>query len=150
MRTPVLGLTLVELLVALSILAVVTTAAMTAYVSTLQGNQAAGLRTRASQLLTAVGAQITQHALTLAPGTSTVQLYAPNSVTTALSSPPANCATYLQSATANYCVTISNGGQFNPASSVGSLLATPAEVYTIRACWHERGAVRCAEANTIY
>ena len=152
MRQTTEGLTIVELMVALSILAVVTATAMTAYLSTLQGNQAAGLRTRSSQVLSAVSARVTQHAISLDDGASEIFIYDANNTSTPLnlSSPPTSCSGYLSDNSTHYCVTVRNGASFNPIVGSNALLSTPADLYTIRACWQEKGSVNCAEAKTIY
>ncbi|MDR6218968.1 prepilin-type N-terminal cleavage/methylation domain-containing protein [Deinococcus soli (ex Cha et al. 2016)] len=144
------GLTLIEVMIALGMLALISAAALTAYLSSAQGNQAAALSTRATQLIAAVAGQVNQHALTLAVGASEVRYYSPASFTTPLSAPTSgsNCALAVDSL--NYCVVISNTMQFNPTQGGVNVLSTPAELYTIRACWRKRGALTCAEADTIY
>ncbi|QLG13564.1 type II secretion system protein (plasmid) [Deinococcus sp. D7000] len=150
------GLTIVELLIALSILAVVLAVTMTAYLTSLSTNQGASLRSRAAPLLTAVSGRIASHALTVPKGVSGVEVYAPGNVTTPLSLAPAlpatstACATYLKQATPNSCVTISNTATFNPSQDGDSLLDTPMDLYTTTVCWRKSGEVTCASSTTPY
>jgi len=144
------GLTLVEVIVALAMLAVLSTAAVTAYLSSIQGNQVAAMSTRASQLIAGLTAQVNQHAITLAAGASETRTYSPTNFTTPISGPVAGATCSLPAGSRNYCVVITNAAQYNPVQSGATVLSTPAERYTIRACWRNRGATSCAEADTLY
>lgn len=150
MNRHVQGLTLVEVIVALAMLAVLATAAVTAYLSSLQGNQAAALSTRGSQLIASLTAQVNQHAITLASGASETRMYTATNFTTPVSGPVAGSTCSLPAGSSNYCVVISNAAQYNPVQGSTTVLSTPAERYTIRACWRNRGATSCAEADTLY
>lgn len=144
------GLTLVEVIVALAMLAILGTAAVTAYLSTMQGNQSAALSSRASQLIAAVTAQVNQHAITLTAGTSEVRFYTPTNFTAPVSGPTSGSICTIPAGSQNYCVIVSNTTTYNPLQGSATVLSSPAELYTIRACWRNRGEVTCAEADTIY
>ncbi len=150
MNHPDQGLTLVEVIVALAMLAILSTAAVTAYLSSMQGNQAAALSTRATQLIAAITAQVNQHAITLDSGSSELRFYTPTNFTAPVSAPTSGSTCTLPANSQNYCVIVSNTTQYNPVQGSTSVLSSPAELYTIRACWRNRGAISCAEADTIY
>lgn len=144
------GLTLVEVIVALAMLAVLSTAAVTAYLSSIQGNQAAAMSSRASQLIAGLTAQVNQHTITLASGTSETRTYSQTNFTTPIAGPVAGSTCALAAGSRNYCVVITNAAQYNPVQGSATVLSTPAERYTIRACWLNRGATTCAQADTLY
>lgn len=144
------GLTLIEVLVALVLLLILITAASVSYISNLQGNQTAALSTRAAQLISGLTAQVNQHTITLAQGESEVRFYTPTDFTTPVTAPVAGSTCTLPADSRNYCVIITNGAQYNPVQGSTAVLGSPADLYTIRTCWRNRGATTCAEADTIY
>ncbi len=150
MTRPDQGLTVIEVLVALSLLAVLGTAAVATYVSTLRVNQSAALSSRASQLIAAVTAQVNQHAITVPAGTSEVRFYTPTNFTAPVGAATAGSTCTLPEGSRNYCVIVSNTTAYNPLQGSTTVLSSPAELYTIRACWRNQGGVACAEADTIY
>lgn len=146
------GLTIVELLIALSILAVILAVTMTSYLTSLSANQGASLRSRAAPLLTAVSGRVASHALSVPSGASVVQVYAPGNVNVPLTVTPAPtaCATYLKQDTPNSCVTVSNTATFNPQQGGEDVLDAPMDLYTATVCWRKGGEVSCASSTTPY
>lgn len=145
------GFTIIEVLIALAVLMIVTAAAVGVYVTGFRSNSKAALSTQAGQVLAGLGAQITQHQITLADGASKVIVYdqGPSPQPTSLT--PSSCSSFLQSDNQHFCATVTNADAFDPTTSAGaSLLATPMRHYEVRVCWAIQGGNSCAEANTLY
>lgn len=150
MRNHTQGLTILEVAVSLALLAIISSVMIGGYLGSYKGNFTAQQTTYASQLLNSLTSRVSQHVITLASGASQIMVFNSSSTSVPTSDTPTNCTTYLLSAKNNFCVTISNSSSFNPTSSNGTaLLSSPADLYTIQACWYER-EVKCAQASTIY
>jgi len=147
------GFSLIEVMVALSILLIVIAAAVGVYVTGFRSNARAMISTQASQVLAGLGAQVTQHQIDVADGASTIIVYAqgPSPQAVTVSPAPVSCSSYLASDHQHLCATVSNVDTFDPATSSGtSLLANPMRHYNIKVCWTIQGGMSCAEANTLY
>lgn len=149
MRSNMQGLTLVEVLVALGILAIIGSVIVSAFLSSLTGNNNSRKRTYAAQLLNTASARVTQHSLTVSSGETTYLAFNASSTSTALSATVTNCTEYLNVNASNYCVSASNNGTFNPTLNSVALLTTPQEVYSLKACWKE-SEVKCLETKALY
>lgn len=151
--TRTLGFTLVEVVMALAILLIVLGAAVGVYATGFRSNSRAMLSTEASQVLAGIGAQITQHQIDVAAGSSTIIVYAqgPSPQAVTVSPAPTSCDSYLQTDRKHLCATVTNVDAFDPTTAGGtSLLANPMRHYNIRVCWAIQGGKSCADANTLY
>jgi len=147
------GFTLVEVMVALAVLLVVTSAAVGVYVTGFRSDSKTMLSTEGSQVLAGIGAQITQHQLDVADGSSQLIIYAqgPSPQPVTVSPAPTSCNSYLQTDHQHLCATVTNLDDFDPTTSSGSsLLANPMRHYSIQVCWTIQGGKSCADANTLY
>ena len=147
------GLTLIEILFSLLILGFVTALLSTVFVSALQTNASADLRTRASQLMTAVAQQVAQNTVVVAQDQTRYLAYTPQSMTAFLadSNTITSCESYLSVAAnqGNFCVSVANTETFNPSTPSGPLLNAAARLYTIQVNWRERGVTRNLATKTL-
>lgn len=154
MRRANAGMTLVEVIVSLTLLAVLTAVLSTTFVSSLRTNADAASQTTASQFLSAVAEKVAQHDLIVNVGETKYYAYASTSTTTTLTptTPITSCEAYLASTEGrgNICVKVSNTETFNPTVSGASLLSSDARLYTVQVNWMDRGVSRSLETKSIY
>ncbi len=142
------GLTLVEVLVAVAVLAIVLVSITAPFIFNLQSASNASLHTQASQILSTLTAQIEQQQILLAPSSSQVFLYTPHTTVLSSGSPPSSCSSYLSGGDHpdQFCGTATNQGDYNPSS----LLSTPMNSYYVAVCWSSRGGGEaCVHATTL-
>lgn len=148
-----MGLTLVEILVALLVLGLITAVLSTVFVSSLQTNASADRRTRASQLMNAISQQVAQNTVIVTEAETLYLAYPPQSSTAplAVSNTITSCNTYLSVAAnrGNFCVSVANTETFNPSTPSGPLLNTAARLYTIQINWYERGVTHNLATKTL-
>lgn len=148
------GLTLTEVLISLALLAVVSAVLSTSFVSVMQTNSKANSRVRASQLLTAIAEQVSQHKIVVSDSSSIYYAYLPTSTTVAVATgnPISECSTYLSSTEGrgNFCVKVSNAETFNPSNAGVYLLSSPARLYTVQVNWKDGEVNRTLETKSIY
>lgn len=146
------GLTIVEVLVALVILMIVIAAVAGVFTSSFRANSKALYVTQASQVLSGLAAQVTQHQISLSGGSSQVVVYDPGpSPQPDGNLTPTDCVAFVQTDHQHFCATVTNSGSFNPQVSGGaSLLSQSMSTYGIEVCWTMGGGNSCADADTIY
>jgi Tfp pilus assembly protein PilV len=148
------GLTIIEVLVALVILMIVIAAVAGVFTSSFHANSKALYSTQASQVLSGLAAQVTQHQIFVSGGADPdIIVYepGPSPQPVAVSPAPTDCATFVQADHKHFCATVTNAGGFNPQVSGGAyLLLNPMSHYNIKVCWTMGGGNSCADADTIH
>lgn len=147
------GFTIVEVVVALAILMIVIAAVAGVYVSGFHSNNKALMSTQASQVLSGLAAQITQHQISLDSDSApdiVVYSQGPSPQPVTVDPAPTECSEFLQTDHQHFCATVTNTGSFDPQVSGGSLLSQAMSHYHIHVCWTIGGGMSCADADTLY
>lgn len=146
------GFTLVEVLVALTVLLIVIAGSTGVYVTGFRSNAKALQSTQASQILAGLSGEVTQHQITLDDGDSQIIVYeqGPSPQPIVVTPAPTSCSSYVEGNREHFCATVNSTSDFDPSISGTKVLASPMRHYSISVCWSIQGGTNCAEANTLY
>ena len=137
-----LGLTLVEVLVAIAVLSLVLVAMNAVLLSSIRQTAISGSRTQAVQILNYLGRRVVGGETALLPPSGTAKVYDYGPLGTAFPDLPREVRF---ADPALYKVEIANRGSPSWASGLGVAV----NAYRIRVCWRQAGEARCTEAYTL-